>query len=44
LLCESAASAGDDLASMSISPHKKIASDTTIWRRTRGARAIDATI
>jgi len=28
---------------MSISPHMKIASDTTTWRRSRGALAIDAT-
>jgi len=43
LLCESAASAGDDLASMSITPHKKIANDTTTWRRSRGAWAMDPT-
>jgi hypothetical protein len=43
LLCESKASAGDDLASMSINPHKKIANDTKTWRRSRGARAMDPT-
>jgi hypothetical protein len=43
LLCVSAASAGDDRASKSISPHKKIANDTTTWRRSRGARAMDPT-
>src|SRR5260221_5996957 len=28
---------------MSIRPHKKIANDTTTWRRSRGARAMDPT-